>query len=212
MKISDLKNYELPTEQLSYKVNIFKNRNKLPILSTMLYNMIDLTIINSTRVIIFIVIFKLFMRSTSSTAITTMIDAYQNQNSKEILLIIIQNKIHMYALYSAIISFLTGSLYCILFMKYSSFGTLGMKFAKFTIQTRTGGNPTIVSTTMWYFIKIIYPLALIMSFLTFLITRNINSVLIFFITIAIIFSNAISNVFGMQPLYEKFSGIKLIKK
>jgi hypothetical protein len=208
MKISELQNYEIPTESEKHKTQIFKERTKLPFFAKTKQIFIDLTICNLFRIIIGIALFKFFARNTPSDVLTKLMNA---ENNREFLIIIVTHQIHVYIIMAFIISFCLGSLYYIFMSVYSSFGTFGMKFAKFQIQTKKGNKPTVLQTFTWYYLKILYPVLLILAIIIFLI-KGMTSGFWLFGLLAVLFSETFPTVFGTQPLYEKISGVKITMK
>jgi len=208
MKISDLQNYEIPTESEKHKIQIFKEKAKLPFIAKIKQTFIDITICNLFRIILGIALFKFLARNLPTDVITKLMNA---QNNREFLIIIITHKIHVYIIMAFILSFCIGSLYYIFMSAYSSFGTFGMKFAKFQIQTKKGNKPTVFQTFMWYYLKILYPVFLILAIIIFL-TKGMTGGFWIIGLFAVLFSETFPMVFGTQPLYEKISGVKITTK
>jgi uncharacterized RDD family membrane protein YckC len=208
MKISDLQNYEIPTESEKHKIQIFKQKTKLPFFAKIKQTFIDFTICNLVRIILGIALFKFFARNLPTDVATKLMNA---ENNREFLIIIVTNKIHVSIIMAFILSFCLGSLYYIFMNAYSSFGTLGMKFANLQIQTKRGNKPTILQTFLWYYLKILYPVFLILAILIFL-TKGMTGGFWIIGLLAVLFSETFPIVFGTQPLYEKISGVKITMK
>lgn len=208
MKISDFDQYEIPTESKEHHASLFRTGKKISLFKRINQSFIDFTICNLLRIIVGFGIFQFLSRNLPSDIGKQLQGAKSNQ---EFLFIITTHHIHNYIFFAVLLSFIMGSLYYIIMMKKSSFGTIGMKFTKLVIQTKHGGKPTFLQTTLWYYIKIIYPICVIIAIIIFL-TAGANFAFVVFALIAVIFSDSFTIVFGIQPLYEKFSSIKLTEK
>ena len=208
MKISDLQNYEIPTENHKHKINIFKQKTKLPFFTKIKHHTIDFTICNIIRSFITIALFKFLSRNVPESAITQLAKTTTN---KEMLLIIVTNNLHTHLILSIMLSFIIGSFYYIIMQAHCPFGTIGMKASNLKMQTKTGNSPNIFQTFIWYYCKIMYPICLILAIFIFY-TKG-TTVLFWMLAIIIfLFSDTLPMIFGTQPLYEKLSGTKIAKK
>ncbi len=211
MKISDLQNLELPQENIRGRVEIFKKRERIPILSQLKMAFVDFSIANAIRVLFGVIIFKLLMLQVSDTFQIQAMEAHQKQDTQAFASVLIENSVHWYAIIAVLTSFFLGSMYYIAMFVYSHFGTLGMKWGKLQIQTKKGSKTSIIQAFLWYYLKILYPIFLILAVVIFLL-KGLNIAFMICGILALVFSDTITAVFGIQPLYEKISGMKIIKK
>jgi uncharacterized RDD family membrane protein YckC len=211
MKISDLQNLELPQENIQGRIEIFKKRERIPILSQLKMSFVDFSIANAIRVVLGVVIFKLLMLGTPDSFPTQVAEAQQKQDTQAFVSILIANNVHWYAIIAVLTSFFLGSMYYIAMFVYSYSSTLGMKWGKLQIQTKNGGNPSVIQALTWYYMKILYPIFLMLAVVIFFL-KGLNIGFVLCGILALAFSDTITVVFGIQPLYEKISGMKITKK
>ena len=209
MKIEDFKNITLPMEEKKHQMNIFQQQERVSFMRVTLQNIIDVPIVLFFRTIFTAILFKYFTRNTPDGVAKAMQTAGMYGNDKEAMQIFIDNNFHMYAIYSFLIAFVLGSFYYTLLIIFCKNGTLGMRVAK--ILPQSSGKITFIQSTSWYFLKILYPMFTMLALVIFLL-KGVNFWCIFFAVVGIAFSSSFTMVFGVNALYEKLSGVKLINK
>lgn len=208
MKISDLQGYELPQDSAKYKIEIFKQREKIPVFKRLKQSFIDFSIASFARFFLGFVIFKLLLLQVPADFHQKVMETQVTEDQKAFILLLVENNIHWYTLIAVVSAFFLGSIYYIAMLSFGACGTLGMKWSSLTVQTKKGNKPTVLQSFAWYYIKIMYPTFILLALIIFFV-RGLNVPFIICGILAVIFSDVATTIFGFQPLYEKISGMKI---
>ena len=204
MKISDLKNYETPSNEHG-KISFFTKKKKtVNSAKIMMQGFVDFTLCTIFRVVFGIILFKFLIRNVPIEQLLKM------TTSEEAIAFVKHYSIMKHGIVAISSVMALGALYYILLISKTEKGTVGSWLMNVRFRLPNGKRPGVMQVGIWYFSKALYPIFGVLCVIVYFSKGLCIAFFVLFILTAF-FSNIPAMIFGIRTFAEMVSSIAIVK-